>query len=563
MGIEVSTRLIHASIAQVLHEISPDAEIFDNPNQQGTPYPAWFIVHRSPVEVRREIRRYYITYYIDVWYLIKQNLTQMFDQYTRIAEQLADKLEYIPVYGYNGVVLHTFETSWSIEMTAMKYSITLRLVCSRENGVPQPKMEVIEDFQTFIKSLGKLKRIRYICSQFPDFDMGLETLQYCTEGNTLVLPFVSGIYRDGDNTRWEPLTWNVGAFGSQYGPVTEDVTIDLEMGVVVGFDVVVGGTVGVGANVGRDIVWRITDMSRDGWHYVGPEHSLATEPVVGGADLSRDEYEPIGPQKSLGPSPVYGGTVEPYDPTPVLPTVTIYSSPSTYCAFNSSGDSVTINAGSSRMVYHWTGNQYTAITYDSAKSYSLISYRNSGTLIGRTGLSCFEYKNPYSPSTYLGVTNVSSQSITVDAFDYATCSDSTATVVTVYDSGNVAYNAFKFTAGGTDYYFVLDGVQTDWTDDLAGIGYRLTPTTKRGYAYYHLDYYGSNYCYLTKTAAGGDYISPNNSKNYVVVAINSTPSFDPSTIKLSNNSSPARLRATCYSPFSGSLWYVDYYEVNK
>lgn len=312
MGIEVSTRLIHASIAQVLHEISPDAEIFDNPNQQGTPYPAWFIVHRSPVEVRKEIRRYYITYYIDVWYLIKQNLTQMFDQYTRIAEQLADKMEYIPVYGYKGVVLHTFETSWSIEMTAMKYSITLRLVCSRDNGVPQPKMYVIEDFQTFIKGLGKLKRIRYICSQFPDFDMGLETLQYCTEGNTLVLPFVSGIYRDGHNTRWEPLTWNVGAFGSQYGPVTEDVTIDLEMGVVVGFDVVVGGTIGVGANVGRDIVWRITDMSRDGWHYVGPEHSLATEPVVGGVNLSRDEYEPIGPQKSLGLSPVYGGTVEPY-----------------------------------------------------------------------------------------------------------------------------------------------------------------------------------------------------------------------------------------------------------
>ena len=52
------------------------------------------------------------------------------------------------------------------------------------------------------------------------------------------------------------------------------------------------------------------------------------------------------------------------------------------------------------------------------------------------------------------------------------CSSNQATVVTVYNSSNVAYNAFKFTANGTDYYYVLDGTQTDWTDDLSSIGYR-------------------------------------------------------------------------------------------
>lgn len=554
MGIEVSTRLIHASIAQVLHEISPDAEIFDNPNQQGTPYPAWFIVHRSPVEVRREIRRYYITYYIDVWYLIKQNLTQMFDQYTRIAEQLADKLEYIPVYGYKGVVLHTFETSWSIEMTAMKYSITLRLVCSRDNGVPQPKMEVIEDFQTFIKGLGKLKRIRYICSQFPDFDMGLETLQYCTEGNTLVLPFVSGIYRDGDNTRWEPLTWNVGAFGSQYGPVTEDVTIDLEMGVVVGFDVVVGGTIGVGANVGRDIIWRITDMARDGWHYVGPEHSLATEPIVGGADLSRDEYEPIGPQKSLGPSPVYGGTVEPYDPTPVLPTVILPNYGWVYGGSDSSTAQLSPGAG-----FNARDTLGNSILYDESLSYAVYFYypNRLGDGILWDG---FTTSNN---SGLLKITNSSSSKVTVHRVLYATCADSSATVVKVYDSSNNSYNAFRYTANEVDYYYVLDDVQTDWTNDLASIGYSLTPEIKRGYAYKYITYYTDNYAYLTQTPNGSDFIKPNNLKDYVVVAISASKSFDTSTIKLTNNSSPQRLQATCYSPFAGILYYVDYYEVNK
>ena len=54
-----------------------------------------------------------------------------------------------------------------------------------------------------------------------------------------------------------------------------------------------------------------------------------------------------------------------------------------------------------------------------------------------------------------------------------TCSSPDATVITVYDSSNNPYNAFQYTSDGTDYYYVLDGTQTDWTDDLASIGYKL------------------------------------------------------------------------------------------
>ena len=53
------------------------------------------------------------------------------------------------------------------------------------------------------------------------------------------------------------------------------------------------------------------------------------------------------------------------------------------------------------------------------------------------------------------------------------CSSNLATVVTVYNSSNVAYNAFLYRAGGTDYYYVLDETQTDWTDDLSSIGYNI------------------------------------------------------------------------------------------
>lgn len=66
------------------------------------------------------------------------------------------------------------------------------------------------------------------------------------------------------------------------------------------------------------------------------------------------------------------------------------------------------------------------------------------------------------------------------------CSSNQATVITVYNSSNVAYNAFKYTASGTDYYYVLDGTQTDWVTDLSGIGYRDYIETT--YYYYDKSY---------------------------------------------------------------------------
>ena len=56
-------------------------------------------------------------------------------------------------------------------------------------------------------------------------------------------------------------------------------------------------------------------------------------------------------------------------------------------------------------------------------------------------------------------------------FSIYSCSSTDASIVTVYSSSNEAFNAFKFTSNGTDYYYVLDEVQNDWTDDLSSIGY--------------------------------------------------------------------------------------------
>lgn len=112
------------------------------------------------------------------------------------------------------------------------------------------------------------------------------------------------------------------------------------------------------------------------------------------------------------------------------------------------------------------------VAFNSSMSYGVNFWKNPDNTLG--GHSEFSIANV---NGYVGIKNVSNRAIAVYWVNYAICSDSTATVVTVYNSSNVAYNAFKFTANNTDYYYVLDGTQTGWTDDLAGIGYYLSIVT--------------------------------------------------------------------------------------
>lgn len=69
--------------------------------------------------------------------------------------------------------------------------------------------------------------------------------------------------------------------------------------------------------------------------------------------------------------------------------------------------------------------------------------------------------------------NTTSSSITVAGHKVYYIDSTDAEIVEVQDGSNVKYNAFKFTLNNTPYYYVIDGTQTDWTDDLAGIGYSL------------------------------------------------------------------------------------------
>lgn len=157
----------------------------------------------------------------------------------------------------------------------------------------------------------------------------------------------------------------------------------------------------------------------------------------------------------------------------VLPTVSMEGD---YSSFNwiyvKSDQSVaSLVANASLNTYYYDTSTAMPSYYDTNKSYAVIQWqKTAGTTAGR--IECAFENN----GGYLAIKNVSSATISIKQARVAVCSSNLATVVTVYNGSNVAYNAFKYISGGTDYYYVLDGTQTDWTDDLSGIGYHVPPS---------------------------------------------------------------------------------------
>lgn len=539
MAIEISTQVIHASIATILRGIDSSAEIFDNPTQQGTPYPAWYIVHRTPVERQREIgNRYVLVYQIDIWYMLKQNITRLYDQYTAIAEQLQEAIEYLPIYGHDGVLLHTYDNSWGLEMNAMKYSITLRIRCAR-NTTPDVKMRVIDDLRVFLKGLGHFYKITFTNDLHPEFDVTLPPPQYMYYGGYATLPCVSAKRWDDDRNLWTPSAWSIGGFGNSVGPVTDDMTTSLlwestpylsihelplagmEQSNIPSYGMAElrqwDGSDFSGDFIPYDVdyVYAATVYSDDGETYrsaVGVFEPVDIGGILGVKNVSDSiqEFRSIHLYSCLSETaiviPVYDSSNVAYNafkyteegvdnyyvldgvqtewtndlasigysetPAQLLPTVSI--SEELGC------DTVTISSGSSTGILKtwgsgsWTGSN---MPWDGDKAYSSTIY-SPGVGNRYNSYGVFE---PVNVTGYVGAKNVSNASKAFRYIVVAVCSDSTATVVTVYDANNAAYNAFKYTLSGTDYYYVLDGTQTDWTDDLAGIGYSLTPNYLRGF----------------------------------------------------------------------------------
>lgn len=559
MSIEISTQIIHNSYAAVINKIDHKANIYDNPNQQGTAYPAWFIVHRSPVEVAREFGKrmngncYMLTYQIDIWYMIQQNIPRLYDQYTAIAERFDSEIEYLPIFGSDAIV-HVYDRSWSLELNAMKYSTTLKLRVFADKNFAFTPIEVIEDLSVFLKNQNQ-SVITFENTTHPEFDAQIPSPISVTKGQPINLPFVGGEFEDEDY-KWTPSGWSIGAFGARirldesittnllWSSTEKTATLSFENTTHPEFSVQmpesitankgtsvelpsVSGTFPVGSVDWTPSAWSVgafgdsfildedttTDLqwsSKEVQFTISfsnsnhpefdvdlPQTELITRgdsvtlPSVSGSFIV-DGYEWTPDSWDIG---AFGDSYTPssdvianllwrsqeYHPT--MPTVEdcgikVPSSSTSYTATQTLQPQQV-----SRWLYWGGSNPITKSNDDNAnKTFAISKLMNSDstTVITRIGASAI-WDNTDGGSTTSSTFNLSVQNIGTSEYTFSrayiySCYSLDATIIVVYDSNNNAFNAFKYTSNGTDYYYVLDDVQTDWTDDLESIGYYLGPT---------------------------------------------------------------------------------------
>lgn len=164
--------------------------------------------------------------------------------------------------------------------------------------------------------------------------------------------------------------------------------------------------------------------------------------------------------------------VPPTPPAPTFPNVTADTA-------MVGPQKISVQAGSSANLY----KDSALIPYDSTKLYGGIVGDGDG------GVSTWQFLF-INNSGYLAVKNTTSTGIYAFGLNYYICSSNQAEIVFVLNSSDVKYQAFKYTQNGIDYYYVLDGVQSDWTDDLSSIGYSLEPIGL--YAYFNRNNPGVN-----------------------------------------------------------------------
>ena len=126
-----------------------------------------------------------------------------------------------------------------------------------------------------------------------------------------------------------------------------------------------------------------------------------------------------------------------------------------------------VRAGSIVDIKSNIGSTLNQVSYESTNSYAIITWSTYQAQAG-SGRTEFTIVNH---DGYLGAKNSTSNDLYLYALRCAVCSSQEAIVVVVHNTNNESFNAFKYTLNEVCYYYVLDGIQTDWTDDLSSIGY--------------------------------------------------------------------------------------------
>lgn len=218
-------------------------------------------------------------------------------------------------------------------------------------------------------------------------------------------------------------------------------------------------------------------------------------------------------------------------PAPALPTVSVING---IVGSTSSYGTRHIPNGSS--VYQWVNNGGWALV--TVASGNVIAFqRIANGSDGNVKYSGFDAQ--ITQDGYVQVTNNTGSSYgSAFYLETSVCSSPDASVITVYDSSNNPYNAFKYTSDGTDYYYVLDGTQTDWTDDLSSIGYSLQQIytayfSNQGVSGSNVTFDGTSRLY----DAGGNLLYYDSTKSYTLIT---------GYLKNGTENNPSEWGVTCY-----------------
>lgn len=153
----------------------------------------------------------------------------------------------------------------------------------RKLGVPETSMGDMEALYPIIYTGKSIVFVKFTNTTHPELDVNIPEQTFCYDGDMFVLPTVTGVYRDGENHRWQPLAWDIGTFGETIGPLHEDVVANLLFERIFGYDTSLGGNINESSST--EVVLRVVDSQAVHTPKYLPNRELSNAPMVLGGTV--------------------------------------------------------------------------------------------------------------------------------------------------------------------------------------------------------------------------------------------------------------------------------------
>jgi hypothetical protein len=325
------------------------------------------------------------------------------------------------------------------------------------------------------RSEEKTASLSFTNTLHPEFDVDLPDTIIANKGSSVELPAVSGTFPVG-SFDWNPSSWDIGSFGGSF-ILNEDTTADLQWeSEEVFFDISFTNT----SHPEFDVTLPQSEHVSRGSSVTLP--TVEGEFIQGNYKWNPDAWDIGAFGDSYTPSDNVSANLlwRSEEISPSLPQYfTAYFTAGEGNRSGSVSNSWGSTGGNTASLYQLnSSNRY---EYDALKTYTITSvFYAGGTIYTDGSLNRLVINNKnYAGAEYetLFIHTLNNNQITGKpcGCSFTTGSKLESENVKVYNSLNEEFNTFKYTANGIDYYYVLDGIQNDWTDDLTSIGYSLEP----------------------------------------------------------------------------------------